>query len=611
MSILDSQVTIFKTVKDVENPYYLTIGQALERIRNGKSKNIVTTIRQGSKENKTELPVVLWAGEFTGRKDTDIFSHSGLVILDFDHVDVVYAKKSLCTDQFILSCWISPSGDGVKALLRITNTERHREHFNAAVSYFEKEYGLMLDPTGANIARACFESYDPDICIKEAVAFGAMISEKEREEATQRVVIEEATDYQRLNVAALIIRKAPDGQKHNALLRAAVLCGGYIASGKMEEEEVVRVLTREISKRDIDSLEHAKMTIRDGIEKGKEMPIHELVETEEKAKRDMQIMDGDMSFISSDDSDIKWIMDYVDGKIPVGLTTGCEPLDKFFRYKKDFTIINGHSNIGKTTMALYMMVNASMHHNWRWILYSSENKTASIKMKLMQFAMDMNIQEMNREQITLAAKWVNEHFIVMRNDKVLSYTELLIRAEKLLRTQQIDGLFIDPYNSLRVEISRSSGVGVHEYHYDAASEFLTFSNNHNIALGLSTHAVTESQRRKGSDGFPVAPDSADSEHGGKWVNRADCFLTFHRKIQHENAQMRRTMEFHVRKIRETESGGEPTSYDSPVLFEMNSSKTAFRHQMGSVLFRPLHYISKGKQQNIDLTTFSIDPKDAF
>jgi hypothetical protein len=199
----------------------------------------------------------------------------------------------------------------------------------------------------------------------------------------------------------------------------------------------------------------------------------------------------------------------------------------------------------------------------------------------------------------------------MRKDKVLSYTELLIRAEKIMHSQNIDGLFIDPYNSLRVEISKSSGVGTHEYHYDAASEFLTFSNKNNIALWLSTHAVTESQRRKGMDGFPVAPDAADSEHGGKWVNRADNFITFHRKIQHENAQLRRTMEFHVRKIRETESGGEPTPYDTPILFEMNSSKTAFRHQMGSVLFKPLHYISKGKQKSIDLTTFSIDPKDAF
>jgi hypothetical protein len=39
--------------------------------------------------------------------------------------------------------------------------------------------------------------------------------------------------------------------------------------------------------------------------------------------------------------------------------------------------------------------------------------------------------------------------------------------------------------------------------------------------------------------------------------------------------MRRTVELHVRKIREVESGGEPTSLDYPVLFEMNQFNTGF------------------------------------
>jgi hypothetical protein len=35
------------------------------------------------------------------------------------------------------------------------------------------------------------------------------------------------------------------------------------------------------------------------------------------------------------------------------------------------------------------------------------------------------------------------------------------------------------------------------------------------------------------------------------------------------------MEFHVRKVRETETGGQPTMIDSPVLFELEQSNTAF------------------------------------
>ena len=43
-----------------------------------------------------------------------------------------------------------------------------------------------------------------------------------------------------------MIRQCEDGEKHNTLLRAARLLGGYVAAGRMEEEEVVRVLMREI-----------------------------------------------------------------------------------------------------------------------------------------------------------------------------------------------------------------------------------------------------------------------------------------------------------------------------------------------------------------------------
>ena len=66
----------------------------------------------------------------------------------------------------------------------------------------------------------------------------------------------------------------------------------------------------------------------------------------------MLFNDGDMSFISSDDEDFRWIDDYSQGKIEVGLDTGDPKLDEYFRYKKEFVIINGHSNVGKTTTML-------------------------------------------------------------------------------------------------------------------------------------------------------------------------------------------------------------------------------------------------------------------
>lgn len=568
------RVTIFKDVYDKTNPHHLTTQQALSRIRDGRSSTLVSDIRDGESEKKKQLPVVCWSGEFTERSDDALFEHSGYIVLDFDHVDVNSTKTSLATDDYIFSCWTSPSGNGVKALVKVTNPERHRDHFRALVRYFESQYGLEVDQSGINESRACFESHDPDIIIKENHKnFGAFLSEN-TEDKRKTEVRGEYTDYMRLNLAARMIRQAEDGEKHATLLRAAKLCGGYVSAGRMEEDEVVRVLLREIMKRDIDSEAQAMHTIRDGIEHGKLMPIRDLMHEEQSLERDMLINDGDMSFISSDDTDFKWIDDFSQGLIDLGLDTGDPSLDEYFRYKKEFVVLNGHSNVGKTTTVLYMIVNSAIRHDWKWAIYSSENQTASVKMELMQFAMNKKVTDMNYYERKKAYNWVNEHFVVISNKEVYSYSDIIVFMEKLLRQQEIDAIFIDPYNSLKLEMGVSN-ISTHDYHYEAASEFLTFSKANNVAVWLNTHAFTEAQRRKGPDGLPMAPYAEDTEGGGKFVNRCDCFVTIHRKVQSPDHNVRKMTEFHVRKVRVTETGGRPTPLDDPYIMIMNLSHTGF------------------------------------
>ena len=553
----------------------MQISEALRRIQEGKSATTIEAIRNGAKDFKKNLPVVLFSGEFKGRYDEALERHSQYIVLDFDHIDVAASKALLSTDPYVYSCWVSPSGDGLKALVKITNPERHRDHFRALRTYFHKQYDLEVDESGINESRACFESYDPDIVINDdSSTFGAFATEK----SESQVAVSKSdsyTDYLKLNLATKMIRQAADGEKHPTLLRAARLCGGYISAGRMEEDEVIRILTREIMKRDIDDEQHAVRTIKEAIEKGKQDPIRATIDDERKAQRELLINDGDMSFISSDDKDFRWIDDYANGKIPVGLDTGDPELDKYFRYKKEFTIVNGHSNVGKTTMALYLMVNATIRHKWKWVVYSSENRTASLKMSLIQFAMNKPVSSMNHMERKRAYEWVGKYFTVISNKQVYSYSDIIVFLEKIMKQQDVDAVFVDPYNSLKIDMGNSS-IGVHDYHYEAASEFLTFSTANNVAVWLNMHAVTEAQRRKGEDGLPVAPYAEDTEGGGKFVNRADCFITIHRKVQHPIPADRKITELHVRKVRDVETGGEPTPLEDPIRFEMNTSRTAFR-----------------------------------
>ena len=215
------QVTIFKDVFDKENPHHVPLQTALQRIQNGKSSTKIEEVRSGRKDRKKSLPVVCFSGEFSSRADDALFEHSGFIVLDFDHVDVEATKRSLATDDFIHSCWTSPSGEGVKALVKITNPERHRDHFRALIKYFERTHGLELDESGINESRACFESYDPDIIIKDdCKKFGHFTTEHAEAQVPTNETYDH-TDYMKLNLACRIVRQAEDGEKHAALLRAA------------------------------------------------------------------------------------------------------------------------------------------------------------------------------------------------------------------------------------------------------------------------------------------------------------------------------------------------------------------------------------------------------
>lgn len=71
-----------------------------------------------------------------------------------------------------------------------------------------------------------------------------------------------------------MLRDAPDGEKHGTLLKAARLLGGYCAGGIINEAEAVNLLENEIAhKPNVDDLNQAYKTIRDGIEYGKAEPI--------------------------------------------------------------------------------------------------------------------------------------------------------------------------------------------------------------------------------------------------------------------------------------------------------------------------------------------------
>ena len=166
-------VTIYKKATDVSNGFTKDVLFCLERIKQGKSKETIEWLRTLSKidydKNKSKLPGVCFNGVFEYRSLAGIKEHSGLCILDFDKFDTeqdaIDFRNSISDDNYIFSCWISPSGKGIKALVKIpADIQNHKEYFKSLKNYYNHP---NWDDSGSDVSRFCFESYDPDLFINK------------------------------------------------------------------------------------------------------------------------------------------------------------------------------------------------------------------------------------------------------------------------------------------------------------------------------------------------------------------------------------------------------------------------------------------------------------
>lgn len=161
-------VTIFSKITDVENPFYKEVDEVLLSFKNGSNKSKIELVRnEQDKEKrnklKSELKSVCFSGEFSRRSAKNIIRHSGFVCLDFDDVDdPVCLRDSLQDNEYIYSAFISPSGNGVKALVKVPkDIQNHKKYYEAICETFDSN----LDTKTKDVSRVCYESYDPDLFI--------------------------------------------------------------------------------------------------------------------------------------------------------------------------------------------------------------------------------------------------------------------------------------------------------------------------------------------------------------------------------------------------------------------------------------------------------------
>lgn len=245
---MKNNVTIFKSLFDTSAGFNRDVFVALDRIKEGKSKELVEQIRvlpqEKADELKKTLAGVCFNGTFRYRSASGLISHSGLMVIDLDKFnsfdEANICKQELSKSNYIFATWISPSGKGVKALIKIPrDPSNHKHYFGSFQSHLNHP---NWDESGKDVSRFCFESYDPDIYINTESDIWSIIDVPEIEDIGTSTPIISITSENRIITNLMEWWKskygASKGSRNSNLFKLAIAFNDF----GINKTEALRVL---------------------------------------------------------------------------------------------------------------------------------------------------------------------------------------------------------------------------------------------------------------------------------------------------------------------------------------------------------------------------------
>lgn len=268
----------------------ITLGRFLFSIKHPKTyiKNTFEMIRiadeRGDTATKSALKTSLYS--FTPcvrvegpRRYENIKNFTGLMHLDFDHLDSEYAKEfkeALFNEyKFIIAAWLSPSRHGVKAFAKIPvvhSVGEFKEYFNGIERTLSIYKGWDKAPKNAILP--LFLSYDHDLLQRDdATTWTERYAPPIPPPVKQYIVQDKTSNIEAIILSAL--NKITDAG-HPILRATSYALGGYCSAGYIDESYAVQMIERMIrtnsylSKKPDVYIKTAKTMI----EKGKSQPLY-------------------------------------------------------------------------------------------------------------------------------------------------------------------------------------------------------------------------------------------------------------------------------------------------------------------------------------------------
>jgi hypothetical protein len=273
-------VELYKFINSIKTPkeYYLNVFNEIAEL---EKKGLFKEKAKLKEKLHYFTPCVHLSG---GRGYANIIGFTGLLVLDFDHIERAEDFKQYLFDEYksIIAAWLSPSKKGVKALVKIpiVNTvDEFKTYFFGIAEEMEVYEGF--DGSGQNCVLALFQSIDQNILFRTDYETwnirGCKKDNLNTKIETKPTPIDANDRFEKIMIG--LIEKGIDKINTNGHPQLRGLCisiGGYIANNYIDKYKALSLIDYKIATNSYLSkgVKGYQTTARWGIEVGLKKPLH-------------------------------------------------------------------------------------------------------------------------------------------------------------------------------------------------------------------------------------------------------------------------------------------------------------------------------------------------
>lgn len=260
----------------------------------------------------------------------------------------------------------------------------------------------------------------------------------------------------------------------------------------------------------------------------------------------------------------KYLNDYLEGKIPMGLGLGCALDDHLVWKPGQLNPILGHDNVGKTYFIEWYFLALATNHGIKSTLFMDENDSGKVMRDLIQMYTGKPFKQLTHKEVRRAEMKMEYYFNFVDNKRRYTPTELM----EAFAGANTENYLIDPFNGLKTSMS-------YKENYEVLNDLKMFCKLNNKTIYINAHPATGSGRRQNGvyppghnwEGQIMPPVKADIEGGKPFANKSDDFIIIHRLTKHKDMWMMTMVE--VDKIKDMDTGGKPTIVNQPIMLDYN------------------------------------------